>query len=632
MRISCSNIFVCPVCSKKNGFICSLLQFIKHIRHLLLHPGIFLKLIYRNHQSGKGFEPGISSIQRLKNTILENCKYWDEKTSYRLFLENEYKYFAQFKSFIERDKELKNKNVSFTLCLVLEEFEKDEIKNVITDLNSQSYKGFELIILCKNCTDDSVLLDAGFERIDFKVATYKDLAEEINDQISKINTDYFCILKPGIRLSQQLFLFCSYFAFVYKPDIIYSDEDCIIDQKRAKPFFKPDWNENLFYSFDYLSGIRIFRSGHEYKLTVAEKSEQINFDLVISLLAVSRNPNIFHIPLILFHDHNQDAFKIDKQRPEMLKSFLLKQKTDIESINSLSEAFLMVSFKLPKDKPLVSIIIPTRNKAQVLKKCIKSILAKTDYPNYEILLVDNKSDEKDVTDYYDCIKTKYAGKIKLLSYTDDFNYSAINNFASKQADGSLICFLNNDTEVIHKEWLNEMVSQILRPGIGIVGAKLFYPDNRIQHVGVVVGLGGLAGHPLRGESEDTIRNKWRTECVQEVLAVTGACMMIKKKIFIKVGEFDQNNLKVAYNDVDLCLKTYNSGCKILWTPFARLIHHEYISRGNDMKSEQKKNYIKEADFFKNKWKQFIEHDPYYNPNLTIQREDMRFTLNPRYKF
>jgi GT2 family glycosyltransferase len=256
---------------------------------------------------------------------------------------------------------------------------------------------------------------------------------------------------------------------------------------------------------------------------------------------------------------------------------------------------------------LVSIIIPTRDKTKLLETCIRSIEQKTDYPNYEIIIVDNGSVEARTLEYFK--RTPH----RVLSFNQKFNYSRINNFGAQHARGKYLLFLNNDTEVISGEWISAMVEYAQQDPIGIVGAKLLYRNRTIQHVGVVLGLGGVAGHAFSRFPERTSQYFGLNNCIRNYSAVTGACMMIRKEVFDRVGGFDER-LAVAFNDVDLCLRVRDRGWRIVWTPYATLYHYESASRGFTLDPA-------EIRFMQERWGQALLQDPFYNPNLTTRRTD-----------
>jgi GT2 family glycosyltransferase len=267
----------------------------------------------------------------------------------------------------------------------------------------------------------------------------------------------------------------------------------------------------------------------------------------------------------------------------------------------------------------VSLLIPTRNKLDILKPCVESILEKTTYKNFEIIILDNQSTDPDILAWFREIQTNH--QVKVLLYNHPFNYSAINNFGVCYAKGSIIGLINNDVEVISENWLSEMVTHSCRQEIGCVGAKLYYSNGQIQHAGVILGLGHVAGHAHRFAERDADGYFGRLKLVQNYSAVTGACLLVRREIYEQVGGLNEQDLPVAYNDVDFCLRVQAAGYRNLWTPHAELYHHESVSRGEDDTPEKKARFDKEVAYMRNTWSKELDNDPCYNPNLSRLRED-----------
>jgi GT2 family glycosyltransferase len=347
-----------------------------------------------------------------------------------------------------------------------------------------------------------------------------------------------------------------------------------------------------------------------------------DYDLALRCIALINPDTIRHIPRVLYHwriHAESSASNIDVKPyaltagEKALNEHLRFIGVDA-NVESLGVAY-RVRYSLPNTLPLVSLIIPTRDQGDLLERCITSILTKTVYPNFEILVVDNQSQDKAALSYLASLSSH--PRIKVIKYDAPFNYSAINNYATTLAQGEIIGLVNNDIEVINDDWLSEMVSHVVRPEIGVVGAKLLYADGTIQHAGVILGLGGLAGHAHKfGEGED-----WgyfgRANLIQTYSAVTAACMLVKKEIFEKVGGLDEENLTVAFNDVDFCIKVREAGYRNIYTPYAVLYHHESISRGQENSPEKQARFIREVKFMQTKWGELLKTDPYYNPNLSL---------------
>jgi O-antigen biosynthesis protein len=344
---------------------------------------------------------------------------------------------------------------------------------------------------------------------------------------------------------------------------------------------------------------------------------------------------IVHIPRVLYHwrQHKESAAEKTDNKPyaalaaqRALEEHLRRTGLAAEVENQPS-GYYRILFKLPPIPPPVTIIIPTKNNHQMLERCVQSILSKTDYPNFELLVVDNNSDDQQTLAYFDELEKK--DRITLIKDERPFNFSAINNKAVQLSKGDFILFLNDDTEVIIPGWLLEMVGIALQPGVGAVGAKLIYPNETIQHAGVILGIGGVGGHVHKRMSINNFGYYGRAALTQELSAVTAACMLLKKKVFEEVGGFDEENLAIAFNDIDLCLKMRDKGYRIVFTPFAQLFHHESVSRGDDLHPERFERFMKENTFMIEKWKEKLRSDPAYNPNLTLEREDYSLAFPPR---
>ena len=278
---------------------------------------------------------------------------------------------------------------------------------------------------------------------------------------------------------------------------------------------------------------------------------------------------------------------------------------------------------LQSPAPRVSLIVPTRDGADVLATCIRSIRARTRYDDYEIIIVDNGSVQERTRQLFAELRTDPA--IRILSRPEPFNFSRLNNAAAREATGTILGLINNDIEVTRGEWLVEMVALALRPETGCVGAKLLYPDGRIQHAGVVVGLGGVAGHAHRFAPADDPGYLERLRFAHDVSAVTAACLLIRREVFDAVGGLDEE-LTVAFNDVDFCLRVRAAGYRNLWTPFAELIHHESASRGSDITPAKAKRFAQEYGAMQRRWGEVLLNDPYYSPHLTYDREEFSLRL------
>ena len=421
-----------------------------------------------------------------------------------------------------------------------------------------------------------------------------------------------------------------------RPKVLYSDEDEIdAEGRRISPHFKGDWNPDLLYSRNYISRLCIFetallRSLGGFRQEV-EKSQE--YDLLLRASARIDAREIHHIPLVLYHRRTGEASaaslaKIENDAWEAgaraLQAFFETQGNGVRIDRGPAPFSFRPRWPLPDPAPLVSIIIPTRDNVASLKSCISSVLAKTRYSNFEIMVIDNDSRDKSALDYL--AATGDHEQFRVLKYPGAFNYSAINNFAAAEAGGAFLCLLNDDIEVIQPDWLEEMVSHACRPEIGCVGAKLAYPDGRIQHGGVICGIGGVAGHAHRYSTQDEGGYFSRLLLIQNLSAVTAACLVVRRDIWRAAGGMNATALPIAFNDVDFCLRVRQMGYRNLWTPYALLTHHESASRRASVNETNKRLMLKEINYMKTTWGEYLNRDPYYSPHLTLKHEDFSIAV------
>jgi GT2 family glycosyltransferase/2-polyprenyl-3-methyl-5-hydroxy-6-metoxy-1,4-benzoquinol methylase len=421
-------------------------------------------------------------------------------------------------------------------------------------------------------------------------------------------------------------------------DMVYSDEDKIDEQdQRSNPFFKPDWSPDLFRSMMYTCHLGLYRTSLVRQIGGFRDGFDGAQDYDLVLRVIEKTNQIYHIPKVLYHWRTlANSTARSTQAKEYARQAQLKAMTEhcqrtglkAEIEFGLTSNTLRVR-RLLEQRPKVSIIIPTRDQAECLKLCIDSIQSRTDYPTYEILIVDNNSVEKETLAYFETVSQAHDN-IRVVSYPHEFNFSAINNFAVTQATGDLLLFLNNDTEVISGGWLNAMVEHALRPEVGAVGACLLYPDQRLQHAGIILGVGGVAGHSHKYLPADQPGYFSRTKAIQNFSAVTGACLLTRRDVFQAAGGFDEHNLAIAFNDVDYCLRLREKGLLVVWTPYAELYHHESLSRGAEDAPHKVSRFQREIRYMHQRWSHVIPNDPYYNPNLTLHHEDFSLDLISRY--
>jgi GT2 family glycosyltransferase len=429
---------------------------------------------------------------------------------------------------------------------------------------------------------------------------------------------------------------------VANPDacFFYSDEDKIdAFGVRSEPHFKPDLNRTLALACNYFCHLSMYKSEtvNQVGLFESEYDGAQDYDFALRMLSVLDDSQVIHVPYVLYHWRTlPNSTSSDSQaKPYALAASrgAVARYLEREGINAkvIPEPKLPFFNRVTPDlieRPMISIIIPTRDKSRVLAKCIDSVLTKTTYSPFEIIIVDNESQETETIEYFESLTDP---RIRILKYPHPFNYSAINNFAVSKANGSYICLLNNDTEVLANDWLEQMLGYAQLRRTGAVGAKLLFPDGRLQHGGVILGLGGLsgvAGHAHRLLGQDCSGYMARASLAQEFSAVTAACLMVSKQKFLEAGGLSEE-LTVAFNDVDFCLKLLDVGYKNIWTPHAQLLHYESYSRGLDTQEQQVQRAAKEVLYMRDKWAYLIDNDPAYNRHLTRNHDDFTLAWPPR---
>ncbi|UZR28312.1 glycosyltransferase family 2 protein [Methylococcus mesophilus] len=443
------------------------------------------------------------------------------------------------------------------------------------------------------------------------------------DEVVPEGSEFVCFLQAGDRLTPDAISRVAACIDGYpKFKLIYSDHDYLIKGKhRCFAEFKPDWNYELSLARFYLQTPVFFSAASLERLGFSALSEPCSLpEVVFTIYENHGSESIAHIPAILCHrpySRREDCGGELEIYGKAVAAHLARrgEPARIERSREATRG-LSVHFPPAPERPLVSIIIPTRNRADLLRNCIESIEARTAYDHYEILVIDNGSDEAQTLDYFREIA---ARGVRVIPDPSPFNFSAINNRAAEHAQGQYLAFLNNDIEVITPDWLGEMLGLAARPGIGAVGARLWYPNDRLQHAGVIL-VGGVAGHAHKFLPRGLPGYCDRAVLLQEFSAVTAACMVIRKASFVDVGGFDPD-LAVAFNDVDLCLRLKAAGYRNVWTPAAELYHHESLSRGNDTAPDKIERFRRECAYMRERWGDFLRNDPAYSPNLAWDNYD-----------
>ncbi|WP_130471104.1 glycosyltransferase [Candidatus Magnetaquicoccus inordinatus] len=461
-----------------------------------------------------------------------------------------------------------------------------------------------------------------------------------NSALSLATGEYVAFLEQEDQLSEQA-LFWVVEAILRHSDlaILYSDEDAIDDSgERHSPCFKCDFNYDLFLSQNMVRHLGV------YKRSLLQQTEGFrtgyegaqDWDLLLRCLEHVQPQQIFHLPIILYHCRLQQHSLPEQKESQpsavraaekALRDYCQRRNLAAQPLPLANSGYFRICYALPKAAPLVTLIIPTRNNHHLLNACVQSLLTKTDYPHWQIVLIDNGSDAPETLDLLD--SCSQHPQIEIIRDNSPFNYSALHNRVIPLLDTPLIALLNNDITVIDSHWLQEMVSLLLQPGVGIVGARLWYPDDTIQHGGVILGLGGVAGHAHHRYSLQDADYFGRLRLTQAFSAVTAACLLVRKEIYLAVGGMNEEDLAIAYNDVDFCLRVGELGLRTVWTPFANLYHHESASRGAEDSPEKQARYAKEVAYMRQRWGAKLDQDPAYNPNLSLERADFSLSWPSR---
>ncbi|MBR2658677.1 glycosyltransferase [Candidatus Saccharibacteria bacterium] len=502
-------------------------------------------------------------------------------------------------------------------------------RECIESILAQQYKNYEICIV----DDASTLMETKkvFEEYEenehITIVRHKKnehISRTMNDAIKIAKGDYVAFVDDDDVLAKDaLFEVVKALNGHKNADIIYSDEDKInVGGVYCDPHFKPDYSPDTLLSMNYICHLLIMRTSLVKELGGFRAGVEGAQDYDLILRATEKTNKIYHIPKILYHwrmSKQSTAMNVEnKDYARDIGMTVIEEALKRRGINARVEkdeasTSYRVVYELKK-QPLVSILIPTKDYAETLETCLKSIYEKTTYKNYEIIVINNNSEEAETFDLFDKYKKKYKN-FSVLDANIPFNYSKLNNMAAKKAKGEVLVLLNNDTEIITPEWLEILVGYAVQSHIGAVGPKLLYPDNTVQHAGVIMGLGGVASHAYIGAARDEVGAYGRLRVPYNYAAVTGACLVVEKKKFEKVGGLEEK-LTVAYNDIDFCMKLLGAGYVNVEVPMVELCHFESKSRGLDTAPEKKKRFDEEQDFMYKKWPEMIANDPYYNPNFS----------------
>ena len=508
------------------------------------------------------------------------------------------------------------------------------LQQALDSVINQIYTNWELCI-ADDCSDDpevKELLDTYSQKHPGIHVMYRSenghISKATNTALEFATGEYAVFMDQDDLIREDtLFLMASVINRFDNVDMIYSDEDKIDEWNIHKePHFKPDWSPDNLLSRNYLGHICAYKIDQVRKLNGLRVGYEGSQDYDLALRYTERFKDIHHIPEVLYHwrIHSESAAAGEYAKPYAYRSAqkalaeAFARRGWMASIDFL-EGFrgYSVRLKINDSTKLVSIIIPSKNKSDYLDRCLFSIDHHSTYRNFEIILIDNNSDEKDFFRVVKKWQDKKFLNLKCIKDDEEFNFSRLINNGRKNAKGEYLIFLNNDTEIISPDWIEGFLEHAQRPETGVVGCKLLYPDETIQHAGVIIGLGGAAGHVLVGEDRNGPGYFNYVNLLNNYSALTAACFLVRAKIFDEVGGFDEK-YKIEYNDVDFCLKVREAGYNNIYVPNVEIFHYESITRGHPHSTQESyRLHVKEVNQFRKRWNRYIENDPCYNPNLSL---------------
>ena len=549
-------------------------------------------------------------------------------------------YMSNFEARLDRFENLPMISIILPVYNTSEKWLSDAINSVI----NQIYPNWELCIADDASTDPKIreLLER-YKEIDDRIrVVYREdnghISAASNSAISIAEGHYIALLDHDDTIPPHA-LARIVDCITENPNakIIYTDEDKIDENgERSSPHFKSDWNPDLLLGQNFISHFGVYLKSEVDAVggfRVGYEGAQ-DWDLALRISERCTEGDIIHIPEALYHwrsisgstalDIGEKNYAHETAGKAIRDA--LRRRGSTAQIEPVERYYWRVIHPTPNPEPLVSIIIPTRDQVDLLKNCIDSIKEKTTYRNYNFIIVDNNSEQEETHDFLESLKSE--GQTVIHS-PGPFNFNALNNKAIRLTSASFVCLLNNDITVIEPDWLTEMVRHASRLPIGVVGAKLLYPHNHVQHAGVVLGIGGIASEAFKKLHLDDDGYIHRAHLVGNYSAVTGACMMFRKSVWDEVGSFNETDVPNAFGDIDFCLRVRKAGYRVLFTPFALLYHHESASRGNDLEPSKVEAFQKAEAYMKTNWGDIIRRDPHYNPNLTLSREDFTLVFPPR---
>ncbi|MBA3386502.1 MAG: glycosyltransferase family 2 protein [Chthoniobacterales bacterium] len=497
------------------------------------------------------------------------------------------------------------------------------LREAVDSVLTQAYENWELILIDDKSTsqelspflrelpgkDSRIVLVESPQHGGISAASNRGLEAACGEWIGFLDHDD--VLEPD-ALFQHVKLLQEH----HDADLIYSDEDKLTEDGLDGPIMKPDWSPDFFHSCNYICHFTIIRRQLLRQIggLRSEFDGAQDYDLFFRI--IERTSRIHHVPRVLYHWRRSAASTADniRRKPQSLETGRCAVEAHLKRTGKQGHVAVdwrTHAYWIRRDIPdakKISVIIPVRDRVDLLKRCLSSLTSRTSYEPYEIVVVDNDSASNEAREFFSSFPHR------LLRFSGPFNFSAINNFAVEQTDSPWLLFLNNDTEIIESGWLTAMAEHVQRPEVGAVGARLLFSDDTVQHAGIVLGVGGIAEHAFRGFPAEAPGVCRQLQVMRNYSAVTGACLMTRRDVFEEVGGFDEERLPVTFNDVDLCLKMRRAGYLVVYTPFAKLRHHESATRRPTVEA-------RETGVMRERWPDLLECDPYYNPNLSRERAD-----------
>lgn len=572
----------------------------------------------------------------LKNTIKKVCQKLSGQRDYGNYEDFLKKYGVKEEELARQRQEVFENGPCFSIAVPLYQTKEKYLREMIESVQAQTYTNWELCLADGSGREHSLQPVVGEyiakdKRIKYCLLDSNEgIAGNTNEALKMADGDFVVLTDHDDLLSPEALYQCAK-AVQKEPqtDVIYSDEDKVdmSGKKFFEPHFKSDYNIDLLCTMNYICHLFVVRKDVMERAGLFESCYDGAQDHDFILRCTEKAEHIVHIPKVLYHwrCHAQSTSENPESKLYAFENGCKAVKAHYDRIGIPAEVEqgpfygMYRTHYLWKEQPLVSILIPNKDHAADLKKCMDSIEEKSTYRNFEFIIVENNSTEEETFAYYKEIEKR--DNVRVLYYKEDFNYSRINNFGAKEANGEYVLLLNNDTEMIEPDSIKEMLDVCMRPDVGIVGAKLLYEDNTIQHAGVIIGFGGVAGHAFIGQDRDDNGYFSRIISVQDLSAVTAACLMVRRSVFDEVEGLNEE-FKVAFNDIDFCLKVRKAGYLVVYNPYAQFYHYESKSRGQEDSADKVARFQQEIGLFGERWGELLKNgDPYYNPNLTLDKAD-----------